>query len=267
MRRSQEHGRSRVTVMVLLGLGIALLGALLLPRLLNEARPPEARLAQASVCFAVLGNFTLPEGGTSRLAVGTPGRPPLQVATALAEGTAPAAMATAAAEALRGAAAKAGWAEPLTVAAASNCIHLESVVSVGGDPGIAGLGVSYALAARGAKGGPLRIHVSRSSGEGIGPTGRLGLSARQAAAAAATGESAAAIEVAFEGGDAPEAIIVRLGERLGEAGWTYAMAAGDLVVRGLPDGGSLGGLMLSVQYDEVPTGPAAVLTWTLSMER
>ena len=265
MGRRRSVGRSRITVMLVLGLGIALLGALLLPRLLNEARPPEARTSQASVCFAVLRGEALAESGLGHVSLKTAGRPRLQVSLPLEKGASAAELAGAAADALRGAAQQAGWSEPLAVAAADHCLHLEHVVGVGGDPGLVGLGVSYALALGGAQGGPLRIAIERRGDPAGGPRGRVSLSARRAAAAAGRGQASATANATFETGETAPAILARLAERLAAAGWAYTLEADALVVQGLPDGGALGGLMLSVEYEAVPDGPAATLAWSLAM--
>ena len=166
-----------------------------------------------------------------------------------------------------GAARGAGWPDPLAVAATSRCLHFENVVSVGGDPGMAGLGVAYALAARSADGGSIRVGLTRSGGGDRGPIGSVVLSAHRAATAAPGTAAIDPVEIALGGQDTPQAALLRLGERLGEAGWTYALVDGGLVIRGLPDGSNVGGLMLSVHYDEMPPGPAAELTWTLSLAR
>lgn len=262
-----EHGRSRITVMLFLGLGIALLGALLLPRLLNEAHPPAARTSQASICFVLPRAASLPVSGLGRLALGSPGQPPLALALDLEEGVSAATLAESAADALRGAAARAGWTSPPVVVTVDNCLHLEDVTQVGGDPGIAGLGVSYALAAGGAKGGALRLALSRAGGKELGCRGTVGITARRAASVRSPGAATATLHVRFTGTTTRAGILQALEESLGEAGWAYVREDEGLVIRGLPDGGAVGGLMLSVQYDEVPPDPGALLTWTLSMAR
>ncbi len=267
MGSTTERGRSRITMMLLLGLGIALLGALLLPRLLNEAHPPEPRTSQATICFVVAGDATGLGSGRGRLSLVRPGQPPLRIALDVEPGQPATQMAEAAADALRGAATHAGWSAPPVLVAADNCLHLEDVVEIGGDPGIAGLGVSYSLAVGGAQGGAIRLALARAGGKEPGCRGTVGITARRAATDRSPGATAATLRVGFTGTTTRAGILRALEERLGEAGWAYAREGEALVIRGLPDGGAVGGLLLAVQYDEVPPDPGAALTWTLSMVR
>ena len=262
-----ESGRSRATVVLLLGLGIALLGALLLPRLLDEAHPPDARLAQASICFAAIQGAAPPAGGPTRAIVRVPGGLPIRAAVDLHGNVAPDQVAVDLATALREAARRGGEPDLPGMAAVGACLHLESVVAVGGDPGRVGLEVAYALAARTASGSPIRLELARPGGEGPGPSGRLGLSAQRAAKESGERPGGAALQVAFGADDGAQAILDRLGDALGEAGWSYVAVDGGLVLRGLPDGGSLGGVMLSIRYDTVPATPGARLLWTLAVDR
>lgn len=268
MAKNVQSGRTRIVATVVLMVLIGAAGALILPRLLHEATPPATTTVCGEICIGVPLDGGLEATGVLRVTARRPGCPDLDVAHAFPK--------TSNEETVLGALARlageAGWtSEAADLQVAGGCLSFAEVTQIGGDPGLTGAAMSWAVSGRPGQAIHLRIRVEGGPGPRavIGPEMRISLTAR-----GTVPNDGGAVETAQVVLTAPwigaRGVLEILTTRLVEEGWT-TNASGEategLVVRALPGGGAIGSAILTVAYETAGYGDleaTRTYLWTLS---
>ncbi|MFV1959238.1 MAG: hypothetical protein ACC662_07475 [Planctomycetota bacterium] len=197
-----------------------------------------------------------------------PGHAPLPVVTGVGRHAAAPAIAAGVAEAIGKAAGEAGQAKGLAVRVVGNCLHFERLDGLGGDPAVPGLVMSFSLSSRSREGHALRIGLEgENPATGGGRRGEFALTVRGRKPGAAGPPE---IVLAFDAGEDPATILDRIGERLGQAGFSYDRdpdPPGGLLPRAPPGGDAPAAIMLSVRYERIAKGKGGEWTWSVALAR
>lgn len=259
-RTLREPGRARIVAVVVLVLAIAVLGAILGPRLIHESAHPESPTGLGLVCLEVPTDTGLPRGGGIRLAARGPGRPPLEVTE-----TIPAhARQDAVVLLLADAAAAQGWTSKEGIQPAGHCLTVGRVTEVGGDPGGTGAVMSFGLAGETRAPARFRLRLEGRAGP-ADATLRLGLTARGILTPDVPDVPTAETEVTTRLTPAAE-VLATLLEHLASEGWTAETDPdGSLVLRTMPRQEPLSGVLVTVEYVAAEDGRVPVQAYRVSV--
>ncbi len=259
MLGSSQQGRTRVIVTALLVLLIGAVGALILPRLLQEAGKTVSTSVRGHVCLDVPPDGLARAGDIGLVVEKDDGRTFTWGQRFLA-GASHEEIREVFAQQIEDAAAAVSTPPDLS----EGCLPVGRVLGLGGDPGASGAGLAFGLAA--ALGEHLRLRVAIQGG----PAEPAGPAWRSEVGFVAWGEADSAEFAIAAGWDPAEGVLATVASALREKGWGVAdTEAGSFTLYALPGGGPIDSLLLTVRCEPTVVGdtepPEDTYLWTLGV--